>query len=164
MEEWTLQPMDGVTIGLAALVLILLIRSFVIGSKLKKLRKSYTQFMDGAGVEDLEQVILGLKSRIQEQDEQLAQLRTQLGQLSQNAKSKKGNVAVHRYNAFTDGGSNLSFSLAVLSDEEEGFVLSGLHNRETTYVYAKPVKQRDSEYPLTPEEKMAINLALKQES
>ena len=47
----------------------------------------------------------------------------------------------------------MSFSLAILSEQEEGIVLTGLHNRESSYVYAKPLKDGQSKYPLSPEEK-----------
>ena len=55
----------------------------------------------------------------------------------------------------------MSFSLAILSEEEEGIVLTGLHNRESSYVYAKPLKDGQSKYPLSPEEKEAVTLRCK---
>ncbi|MFB9326599.1 DUF4446 family protein [Paenibacillus aurantiacus] len=163
MEAWNLQPMDGVTIGLAIVVLIFIIRSFALGGKLKKLRKSYTQFMSGSGVEDLEHIIIALKEKLAQQEQQHAELQHQVEELRRRDKEQKGHVGIHRYNAFSDGGNDLSFSLAILSETEEGLVLSGLHNRDNTFVYAKPIRGGNSDYPLTPEEKKAINLALKRE-
>ncbi|MNG37637.1 hypothetical protein D3C84_1250500 [compost metagenome] len=74
-------------------------------------------------------------------------------------KKKKGNIGIHRYNAFAERGNDLSFSIAVIDDAEDGMVLSGIHGRENTFVYAKPVQEGQSKYPLTPEEIEAINLA-----
>ncbi|TYP75348.1 uncharacterized protein DUF4446 [Paenibacillus methanolicus] len=163
MEAWNLQPMDGVTIGLAIVVLILVIRSIALGGKLKKLRKSYTQFTSGSGIEDLEHIIIAMKEKQAHQEQQHAALQQQVEELQRLVKEQKGHVGIHRYNAFSDGGSDLSFSLAILSETEEGLVLSGLHNRENTFVYAKPIRDGNSDYTLTPEEKKAINLALKRE-
>ena len=50
-------------------------------------------------------------------------------------------------------GERNELLLAILSEQEEGIVLTGLHNRESSYVYAKPLKDGQSKYPLSPEEK-----------
>ena len=78
-------------------------------------------------------------------------------------RKKKGNIGIHRYNAFAERGSDLSFSLAIINDEKDGMVMSGIHGRDNTFVYAKPVKEGQSAYTLTPEEIEAINLALLQD-
>lgn len=163
MEEWKLQPMDGVTIGLALIVLILLIRTFILGSKLKKLRKSYTQFMNGNGVEGLESIIIEMQERLRVQEQNHNELKNKVASIDAAVREKKGNVGIYRYNAFSERGSDLSFSLAFVNDKEDGLVLSGIHSRDETYVYAKPVKQGESDYSLSPEEKKAINLALQRE-
>ncbi|MBP3966882.1 DUF4446 family protein [Paenibacillus lignilyticus] len=164
MNELIERPSDWITIGLLVAVLILLVRSFVIGSKLKRLRKSYTQFMSGAGVEELESVILELKQRLSTQEEGQNKLKQSVHTLNDTLKKKKGNIGIHRYNAFAERGNDLSFSIAVIDDTEDGMVLSGIHGRENTFVYAKPVQEGQSKYPLTPEEKEAISLALQRES
>ncbi|SFT23489.1 DUF4446 family protein [Paenibacillus sp. BC26] len=164
MNELIESPSDWITIGLLVVVLILLVRSFVIGSKLKRLRKSYTQFMSGAGVEELESVIVELKQRLSTQEEGQNKLKQSVHTLNDTLKKKKGNIGIHRYNAFAERGNDLSFSIAVIDDTEDGMVLSGIHGRENTFVYAKPVQEGQSKYPLTPEEKEAISLALQRES
>lgn len=50
-------------------------------------------------------------------------------------------IGLVRYNPFAETGGNQSFCLAVLDNEDNGLVISGLHSRETTRVYAKPVKK-----------------------
>jgi hypothetical protein len=164
MDEIALRPIDLVTIGLVVIVIFMLIRMMVLGRRLKKLRKSYVEFMGTTGVQDLEQVIIGLKDRLSHQEEKAAQMKQAIDSIAQTLRSKKGNVGIHRYNAFSERGSDLSFSLAIVDEHEDGLVLSGLHSREHTFVYAKPVKQGQSDYQLTPEEKHAINLALRQGS
>lgn len=74
----------------------------------------------------------------------------------------KSKVAMKRYNAFGERGNDLSFSLAILDDNHSGIVLSSLHNRENSYIYAKPLEKGESPYPLSPEEKEVIALALQQ--
>ena len=72
----------------------------------------------------------------------------------------KGRVGVHRFNAFSDSGSDLSFSVAFINEAEDGVVLTGIHGREQTFLYAKPIDKGQSAYMLSPEEKTAINLAM----
>ena len=152
MDQFIQRPADWVTAGLVAAVIILFIRNLMLGSKLKRIGRSYSQFMSGTGIEDLEQVIIDMKERISGQEKSDEKLKGSVEAINETLRHKKGNVGILRYNAFADRGSDLSFSLAIVDDQEDGLVLSGLHSRDQTFVYAKPVKQGQSEYPLTPEE------------
>jgi len=48
-------------------------------------------------------------------------------------------VGVVRYNAFDDVGSDLSFSIALLDDNDNGVVISGIYSRESSTTYAKKI-------------------------
>ncbi|MDQ8736538.1 DUF4446 family protein [Paenibacillus sp. LHD-38] len=156
MEDWTSNPMNAVTVGLALLVIILFIWIAVIGGRLKKLRKQYTAVMGNTGVTNFENVIVELKEGLAEQQQENKQLKSQLTEVQATLPNQKGKIGVIRYNAFAEQGSDLSFSIAIINDEKDGAVFSGIHSRETSYVYAKPVEKGESAYPLTPEERKAI--------
>ena len=47
-----------------------------------------------------------------------------------------------RYNPFEETGGNQSFALALLDAEGDGWVLSSLHARSGTRVYAKAIARR----------------------
>jgi hypothetical protein len=71
-------------------------------------------------------------------------------------------VQMKRFNPFGDTGSNQSFSMALLDANNDGVVLSSLHGRSGTRVYAKPVKSgKQGEHELSTEELEVINLAMK---
>ncbi|MCL2163621.1 MAG: DUF4446 family protein [Oscillospiraceae bacterium] len=70
-------------------------------------------------------------------------------------------VAILRYNAFNDVGSDLSYSIALLDYDDNGIVISGLYGRETSTTYAKPIEFGHSQYILTEEEEQVISLARK---
>jgi hypothetical protein len=163
MGEIILRPSDWVTAGLVVAIILLFVRTIILSGKLKRLRRSYLQFMSQSGVEDMEQVVISIKERLASQEQEISKLQQSVNSMGQMLKMKKGNVSIHRYNAFGERGNDLSFSLAIVNDQEDGMVLSGLHSREQTFIYAKPVKQGESPYPLTPEEKQAINQALRPE-
>ena len=69
-------------------------------------------------------------------------------------------VGIVRYNAFKDTGSDLSFALALLDENDSGVVLNGIYSREMSNIYAKPIENGKSNYTLTDEEKNAINKAV----
>jgi ABC-type lipoprotein release transport system permease subunit len=159
MDEWYLEPVFMITVAIALVVIILMIWLSVLGSRLKKLRKQYVAVMGNTGVTNIEDVVLEMKSMLQSQKEQINSLQNQLNAVQIEMPKMKSKLGIIRYNAFSDGGSDLSFSLAVVNEEKDGAVFSGLHSRDNTYVYAKPLEKGESAYTLTPEEKKAIESA-----
>ena len=69
-------------------------------------------------------------------------------------------VGVVRYNPFADSGGDQSFAIALLDSLGNGVVISSLHSRSETRVFAKPVQAGNSRYPLSDEEQDAIKKAL----
>jgi len=131
----------------------------VMNSKLKKMSRSYRTMMDGAGVENLEAVLVTIKEEQKQQQEALAAAQARIVTLEQRMPQQKSNLAIHRYNAFSDKGSDLSFSLAITNDEKDGVVLTSIHSREGMYLYGKPIQKGQSNYSLTPEERKVIDEA-----
>jgi hypothetical protein len=69
-------------------------------------------------------------------------------------------IGLVRYNPFEDTGGNQSFAVALLDATGDGFVLSSLHARAGTRVYAKTVAAGRAESALSNEEQEALKLAL----
>ena len=65
-------------------------------------------------------------------------------------------MGVVRFNPFRNTGGDQSFAWAVVDGYGNGVVLTSLHARENTRVFAKPVHGWESPYSLTEEEKQAI--------
>ena len=70
-------------------------------------------------------------------------------------------VGLIRFNPFQETGGDHSFSIALLDGKDTGVVLTGLHTRERTRVYAKAIKKGKSEHELSNEEKKAFTKAKK---
>ncbi len=68
-------------------------------------------------------------------------------------------IGIVRFNPFQEIGGNQSFSLALLNGNDNGVVITSLYSREGNRVYGKPIKNGGSEYPLSEEEKKAIEQA-----
>jgi hypothetical protein len=65
-----------------------------------------------------------------------------------------------RYNPFEETGGNQSFALALLDARGDGWVLSSLHARSGTRVYAKAITAGRAESGLSGEESAAIEQAM----
>lgn len=65
-------------------------------------------------------------------------------------------VGIVRFNPFRGVGGDQSFSLALLDKSNSGVVITSLYAREGNRVYGKPIKEGNSEYTLSEEEKKAI--------
>lgn len=70
-------------------------------------------------------------------------------------------VGLIRFNPFSETGGDHSFSLSLLDGKDDGLVITGLHTRERTRLYVKPVKKGKSNYELSEEEKKAILKAVR---
>ena len=65
-------------------------------------------------------------------------------------------IGTVRFNPFGELGSNQSFAIALLNEANNGVVISSLYTRERVSVFAKPIKNMQSEYELSDEEKEAL--------
>lgn len=82
--------------------------------------------------------------------------------LESNARRAFQRVGLVRFNPFEDTGGNQSFAVAVLDANGDGFVLSSLHARGGTRVFAKSLAAGRAEAALSAEEAEAVRLALAQ--
>lgn len=71
-------------------------------------------------------------------------------------------VGLVKYNPFNDMGGDHSFTLCLLDDRLNGFVLTNLHTRERTRAYIKDIIKGKSKQELSKEEIKAIGIATKQ--
>jgi hypothetical protein len=72
-------------------------------------------------------------------------------------------VGLVRFSPFHDTGGAQSFALALLDSRGDGVVITALHSRNDSRLYAKPVERGNSSYSLTPEEREAMQRALNQD-
>ena len=139
-------------IGLSVLTLISLIVTIICLSQYKKLYRRYDMFMRGKDAETLEDTILDLM-------DEAAFLRSE-DRAKEQVKAGYQKTGIVKYNAFKGMGGNLSFVIALLDDNNTGFVLNSVHSREGCYLYMKDVVEGKTEVLLGSEEKEALERAL----
>lgn len=132
----------------------------LLARKLRDQEKKLGIFFSGKEAKDLETLLLEEKALIASVDgdvQELFEISNTLHQLGGRSLHK---CAVRRFNPFSETGSHQSFAVALLDGKGSGVVLSSLHTREGTRVFAKPVKQGEADgYPFTEEEKAVIREA-----
>ncbi len=96
-------------------------------------------------------------------EERLKKTDKKLQILEKNSKFFLQKVGIIRFNPFPEVGSNQSFSIALLDNNNDGVVITSLYSREGNRVYGKPIKNGISQYSLSKEEIKAIEKAKNQD-
>ena len=145
---------------LVVLILVLIVLLAVQISKTSKLKKRLDKFVLGKDGASLEQDIAGLyednKFLKNSADKNKKDIRT-LYKRMENAYQKMGIV---KYDAFNQMGGQLSFSLALLDENNNGFIINSVHSTEGCYSYTKEIKNGESSISLGKEEEEALATAI----
>ena len=144
-----------------ALLFIMLVWNIILSVRLASMGEKYKKFMRGASGKNFENMLLdhlgdmeAAIERVNIVSEDLINLKNQMDKCIQ-----KCNII--RYNAFSDTGSDLSFSIALLDNFNDGFIITGIYGRNESINYAKPISKGTSKYPLSVEEELVLKRSLK---
>jgi len=121
-----------------------------------RLRHHYQTLLSGSEGGNLEAVLDHHLTRVQQAVEQVQRIDRLARELERAGRGHLQHCGLVRFNPFTDTGGDQSFAIALTDAEGYGVVISSLHARDRTRVYAKPLAAWESSYPLTEEEKRAI--------
>lgn len=149
-----------IIIGLLVIVLLLLIMVLTLMSTTKKLEKKYRKMMRGVNSKNLEELIT---SKLDDIDKAIGKSKEALNKcevIKEEIKGCVNKVAIMRYKAFPDVGSDLSFSIAILDSYNDGVLITGIYSRHDSTTYAKPVDKGISRYELSEEETYVLNEAI----
>lgn len=138
---------------LSIVTLILIINQITLSKKLKTLAR-------GVKGKNLNDLIEKYYDNIDESKKELVEKLEELDILKEKLSKSIQKFNIIRYKAFEDVGGDLSFSLAMLDEKNDGMVLTGIHARDFNGIYAKPIKNGESRYDLSSEEKEALDGAL----
>ena len=152
---------DVFLLVISAIIIIMFFAYIVLLAKYSGLSKKYKNFMKKLGngknvEEDLEKYM----TKVEEVEKQNGEIYTYIRNLSNSMSKCIQKVGIVRYSAFKDTGSDLSFTLALLDENNDGVVLNGIYSREMSNIYAKPVKDGKSTYTISEEENQAIQKAI----
>lgn len=121
----------------------------------------YNRLTAGVSKKDLVSALNHLISVSGQNTDDLKSLSEKFGKEVTENKKHFQRLGFRRYNPFTDTGGDQSFSAAFLDDNGDGIMISSLHSRENTRLYAKKVeKGKVLAQALSKEEQEVIKEAL----
>ena len=122
--------------------------------------RHYKKLTKGAKGEDLRKIWEEHLEKAKRAESRINELGVDLEKLKKEGDEHFQKIGVVRFNPFNETGGNQSFAVALLDGRGNGVVLSNLHGRGLTRVYAKPIKDfGPSGFELSEEEKNAVSIA-----
>lgn len=147
-------------IGMLALIIILMILIIVQMVKLNKLNSKYRKFMSGKNAKNLETDIMALFEDNKIIKVSLDKNRKDIHTLYKRFEGAFQKIGIVKYDAFGQMGGQLSFSLALLDENDNGFILNSVHSTEGCYSYTKEIKKGVCDIVLGDEETKALSIAM----
>lgn len=127
-----------------------------------RLVKTFNRLTKGVSDEDFRSILGKLLDEIKDQQKKNEELDKRLSLLNLDCLNHIQKIGFIRYNPFSETGGNQSFALAILDGRDSGLVITSLHSRESTRVFAKPVKEgKEAGFEFSKEEIQAILAAKK---
>lgn len=117
-------------------------------------------FLSGRDGKSLEAILVDHGETLTKHTEDIRDLVHASEYLHRATQSSIRKVAFERYNPFPGVGGNQSFTLVLLDAFNSGVVISSLHSRESTRVYAKAIRNGKPLHNLSEEETRVFQNAL----
>ncbi|MBU3109770.1 DUF4446 family protein [Clostridium gasigenes] len=149
-----------IVIGLTIITILLFVIVIILINSVNKLEKKYRKMMRGVNNKNLEAYITSKVDEIEGAVTNSEKSLEECKNLKEELRSCVNKVAIMRYKAFEDIGSDLSFSIAILDDYNDGVLITGIYARNDSTTYAKPVDKGISRYDLSEEEIHVLNEAI----
>ncbi|MDQ3127016.1 MAG: DUF4446 family protein [Chloroflexota bacterium] len=155
------EPVIGpALVALALAVLVLLLLTLVQARRLGRLRGRLDRLTRGADDADLGAVLDAHLDKVFAVARELDELSARSAIVEAAGRHAIQRVGLVRFNPFEDTGGNQSFAMALTDAAGNGFILSSLHSRTGTRVYAKAIADGRSDGALSDEEQAALRIAL----
>ena len=124
--------------------------------------RHYQKLTRGVVKKDLKAVLEKILANLGQETKKTAELAKALERLEKEGVYHVQKIGLVRFNPFAETGGDQSFSLAALDQKDSGFIISSLHGRDGTRIYAKLITAGKAKgYQLSDEEKRAIKNAKK---
>jgi hypothetical protein len=146
--------------GLVIVVLALAFAVVGLIRRVRQLSRRLESLTQGSDESSLEAVLGQHLDRVRQAIREVDEVAARTAVVERDLQSAFGRIGLVRFNPFEETGGNQSFALAMLDGRGDGFVVSSLHARAGTRVYAKAIGGGTSEAALSDEEAEALRVAL----
>lgn len=145
---------------LMVMMVFVLLYLVSVSMKMSRFMKRYRIFMRGKDAVSLEKAFAQRFMELDRVNEITKNQALEINKLKANLSRTTNKIGIVKYDAFPDVGGKLSFALAMLDDNNSGFVLNAIHSREGCYTYVKEIVKGESYIVLGQEEKEALKQAV----
>ena len=153
-------PIIGiVVIALTVAVVVLIALVVTLLRRTADFERRFAGLTRGADGKSLEAILDAHLDKVYAVAREVDDLAARSAVLEQAQRRAFQRIGLVRFNPFEDTGGNQSFALALLDADGNGWVLSSLHARTGTRVYAKSIRGGRSDGALSEEETAAIKQA-----
>ncbi len=146
--------------GIVILCVILMILNIVSLVKIKNIKKKLKKFMRGKDARSLEKEIIGLQEDNKFLKNMTDNNKKDIRDLNKRFEKAFQKIGIVKYDAYQQMGGLLSFSLALLDENNNGLILNSVHSTEGCYTYTKEVVNGECKLELSNEEKVALDQAM----
>ena len=116
--------------------------------------------MDGKDAKSLEDTLIKRLDEVDDLLEANHKNEKSIEVLMKKMKFTYQKTGLVKYDAFHEMGGKLSFSLAMLNEKNDGYIINAMHTREGCYTYIKEIVDGNSIIVLSDEETEALNMAM----
>lgn len=159
--------LDGsyVIIGFAVIIVIMAVLLIKSLKETKDCKARLQRFMLGENAESLEKVLLNRADSMDEAIEKSDRNAEDIELLCKSLSFAFQKFSIVKYDAFAEMGGKLSFSLCMLTENNDGFILSSVHSAsEGCYTYIKEIIHGEPYVLLSDDEKNALEKAKNRKS
>lgn len=152
---------DYVILGMAGVIVLLFIIQIVQAIKISKQKKRLAKFMEGSDAKSLEGIVKEKLDQFASIKESIASIQERVDKIDETMLTVYKKSAILKYDAFKEMGGKLSFVLAMLNEENNGFILNSMHSsREGCFTYVKEIIDGKSFITLSEEEQKTLEEAI----
>lgn len=149
-----------VLIVLLLLLIVCIVLLFLVYKKQKDLQARYDKFMQGEKPVSLEKQFQTMASDVSKLKATEKLQEKDIDTLFEKHESALQKFGLVKYDAFKEMGGNLSFCLAVLDENDNGFILNSVHSTTGCYSYIKRIRKGACDLELGNEERVALDKAM----
>lgn len=146
--------------ALVILTIVLIILNIVSLVKVSNLKKRLRKFMKGKDARSLEKEIIALHEDNKFLKNSTDTNKKDIRDLNKRFAKAFQKIGIVKYDAYQQMGGLLSFSLALLDEDNNGLILNSVHSTEGCYTYTKEVVYGECKLELSNEEKVALDQAM----
>lgn len=145
-----------VLLVLMVLFLLSLVVFITINIRMGKLVKHYRSLLAGMEDKNLEEMLYACFEQGKNSAQKVEEFSANLDEVKAKLQGCAQKVSIVRFNAFEDVGGEMSFALAILDQNDNGFILSNVYGRQESHVYVRPIQGGKPNSFLLPEEEKAL--------